>query len=48
MQGNLGSDAFDIVTDIVGTTNPWLIIAKKAVPFIGGILAKIPDRILVW
>ena len=44
MKGKLGADAFDIVTDIVGTTNPWLIIAKKAVPFIGSILTKIPDR----
>jgi len=44
MKGELVSDGFDIVSDIVGTTNPWLIIAKKAVPFIGEILAKIPDR----
>lgn len=44
MKGKLGVDAFDIVTDIVGTTNPWLIISKKAVPFIGSVLAKIPDR----
>ena len=43
-KGQLGSDAFDIVSDLVGTTNPWLIIAKKAVPLIGAILTKIPDR----
>ncbi len=44
MKGKLGGDAFDIVSDIVGTTNPWLIIAKKAIPMIGSIIAKIPDR----
>jgi len=44
IKGQLGSDAFDIVSDLVGTTNPWLIIAKKAVPLIGAILTKIPDR----
>jgi len=44
MKGRLGTDAFDIVSDLVGTTNPWLVFAKKAVPFIGGILAKIPDK----
>jgi len=41
----MAGDAFDIVTDIVGTaTVPWLVIAKKAVPLIGKILEKIPDR----
>lgn len=44
MKGELGGDAFDIVSDVLGTTNPWLVIAKKAVPLIGGILAKIKDR----
>lgn len=41
----IGKDAFDIVTDIVGTTAvPWLVIAKKAVPLLGKILSDIPDR----
>jgi len=45
VEGGIGGDAFGIVTDIVGTTTvPWLVIAKKAVPMIGKILAKIPDR----
>lgn len=44
MKGELGTDAFDIVGDVLGTTNPWLVVAKKAVPFIGGILCKIKDR----
>jgi len=45
VESGIGGDAFGIVTDIVGTaTVPWLIIAKKAVPLIGKILAQIPDR----
>jgi len=33
------------VSYIIGTsTVPWLVIAKKAVPMIGKILLKIPDR----
>jgi hypothetical protein len=45
VEGGIGGDAFGIVTDIVGTTTvPWLVIAKKAVPLIGKILHKIPDR----
>lgn len=44
MKGELGADAFDIVSDVLGTTNLWLVVAKKAVPFIGSILTKIKDR----
>lgn len=45
IETGIGADAFGIVTDIVGTTTvPWLMIAKKAVPMIGKILANIPDR----
>jgi len=45
VEGGIGGDAFGIVTDIVGTTTtPWLVVAKKAVPLIGKILAKLPDR----
>ena len=45
VESGIGGDAFGIVTDIVGTTTvPWLVIAKKAVPLIGKILSKIPDR----
>ena len=45
VENGIGGDAFGIVTDIVGTTTvPWLVIAKKAVPMIGKILAEIPDR----
>jgi len=45
VETGIGGDAFGIVTDLVGTaTVPWLVIAKKAVPLAGKILAKIPDR----
>ena len=44
MESELGGDAFGLVTDILGTTNPWLVIAKKAVPMIGSVLKKIKDR----
>ena len=40
----LGADGFDIASDILGTANPALVIAKKAMPLIGGILKKIKDR----
>ena len=45
VESGIGGDSFGIVTDIVGTTVvPWLVIAKKAVPLIGKILSKLPDR----
>lgn len=45
MATGIGEDASGIVSDIVGTTTtPWLVIAKKAIPLIGKILTKIPDR----
>lgn len=45
VESGIGGDAFGIVTDLVGTTTvPWLVIAKKAVPLVGKILTKIPDR----
>lgn len=44
IKGGLGGNAFNIVTDLLGSSNPWLIIAKEAVPLIGGILKKIKDR----
>jgi hypothetical protein len=41
----IGEDASGIINDIVGTaTTPWLVIAKKAIPMIGKVLTKIPDR----
>ena len=45
VKSGIGGDAFDIVTDIAGAaTVPWLVIAKKAVPLIGKLLAKISDK----
>ncbi len=45
IKSEIVDDSFEIITDIVGTTGvSWLVIAKKAVPLIGKILASIPDR----
>lgn len=44
IQEEIGNDAMGTITDILGTTNPWLVIAKTALPLLGKILAKVPDR----
>lgn len=45
IESGIGGDAFGIVNEIVGGgTVPWLVIAKKAVPLIGKVLEKIPDK----
>ena len=44
VQGGLTGQAFDIVTNIMGGSQPWLVIAKSAVKLVGGILKKLPDR----
>lgn len=44
IKGELGGDAMNIVSNILGTTSPWLVIAKEAVPLVGGILRKIKDK----
>jgi hypothetical protein len=45
IENGIGGDAFGILTELAGAaTVPWLVIAKKAVPMIGKILANIPDR----
>jgi hypothetical protein len=45
LKTEIGVDASDIVTDIVGTaTTPWLVITKNAIPMVGKILMKIPDK----
>jgi len=38
-------NTFGTITDILGSTGtPWLVIAKAALPLLGGILSKIKDR----
>ena len=44
IMANLGGDAVGIVTGLLGKSTPWLAIASKALPMIGQILTKIPDR----
>lgn len=44
IKSELGDGAFEIVTDILGTTTPWLVVAKKAKDLIGKILKNMKDR----
>jgi hypothetical protein len=44
IESGIGGSALGIVTDILGTSNPWLTIARKALPLIGQVMEKIPDR----
>ena len=44
IETQLGGDAFGIVQELLGNAVPWLVFASKAVPMVGRILAKIPDR----
>lgn len=44
VESGLAGNALGLVTDILGTSTPWLVVAKKALPIVGQILEKIPDR----
>jgi len=44
LNASLSGDAFEIVDELMGTTIPWLVVAKKAAPMIGTALSKIKDR----
>lgn len=44
IQDEIGADALGTISNIIGTTNPWLVITKAALPLIGRLLTKIPDR----
>ncbi len=45
LENDIGEDAYGLITDVLGTTSTsWLVIAKTAIPLIGKILTKIPDR----
>ncbi|MEQ8908136.1 MAG: hypothetical protein RIC95_03010 [Vicingaceae bacterium] len=44
MEKELGGDALGLVSDILGSTGTWLVIAKKAMPMIGNALSKVKDR----
>lgn len=44
LETGLGGEAMGIVSDILGSTNQWLQISKKAVTLLGGVLQKIKDR----
>ena len=44
VESGMGGQAFGIVSNILGSTSPWLVIAKTAVSLVGGILKTINDR----
>ena len=44
IEKEIGDDALGKITDILGTSNPWLVITKTTIPLIGKILANVKDR----
>jgi hypothetical protein len=44
IQNELGSEVVGTISEILGTTNPWLQISKAALPLLGKILTQVPDR----
>ncbi|ANQ48192.1 hypothetical protein MY04_0810 [Flammeovirga sp. MY04] len=44
VESALGEEAFGQVTNLLGRTNPWLVIGKEAVQKVGKILSNIKDR----
>ncbi len=44
IKSGVGGSAIGLVTNILGTSSPWLSISKVAVSLIGQILERIPDR----
>lgn len=44
LKTTLGGDAFEIVDELLGTSVPWLVVAKKALPLIGTAISKIADK----
>jgi hypothetical protein len=44
VESGLGGQAFGLVSDILGSTSSWLVIAKSTFGLIGGILNSINDR----
>jgi len=44
VENGLGGQAFGLVSNILGSASPWLVIAKSATELVGGILNNINDR----
>jgi len=44
IEGGLGSNVLGTVTNILGSSSPWLMIAKTAISLVGEVLSKINDR----
>lgn len=41
---SLGNHALGLLPQVAGTAQPWLVVARKAFPLLGKILANAPDR----
>lgn len=44
IEKGLGGQALGLLTDILGTTTSWLAIARRALPLLGEVMEKVPDR----
>ena len=44
IESGVEKKALGVVSDMMGTTSPWLAIAKSGLSLVGQILSKIPDR----
>ncbi len=44
IQEQMGMAAMKTTNGILGTSNPWLVVSKSALPLIGQMLTKVPDR----
>jgi hypothetical protein len=44
MKGKLGTDVLGTVSNVLGSTSPWLVVAKSAISVIGSFLKNVKDR----
>lgn len=44
IETGIGKGAMGLLTGILGAANPWLAITRQALPIVGQIMEKIPDR----
>jgi len=44
IEKGLGNNVLGTITDILGSSSPWIVIAKTAMGIVGKVLGKIKDR----
>ncbi len=44
IEKGLGNNVLGTITDILGSSSPWIVIAKTAMGVVGKVLSKIKDR----